>query len=598
MRVPLKKWRDNMLFGKNVNEYYLKYWYYILIGIIALIFVDVYQLRIPDIIGNIVDEINEQRITIQSIEESVKQMAIVVLVMFIGRFTWRVCIFGNGVRIQADMRAKLFKKSEVLSQVYYQENKVGSIMALYTNDLMTIRQVFGSGMIMLIDAIFLGVIAFVKMLKMNMMLTIISVIPLTFLAIASVFVGRYMKKKFLKRQEAYANLSDFAQESFSGLSVIKAFLKEAEELRRFSKINKENMDKNIDYVKTQMLLERLLFGFLIGSVFVILYAIGGYIIYEGSNPDFKIGTLTKFIAYFDTLIWPMMAIASLINLSSQARASMDRIDEMLNYEVEIKDSKDIIKDHQIEGQIEFNNLSFTYPKANRQVLNNISINIPKGTSIGLIGKTGCGKSTLVDLLLRIYNVEENKILLDGVDIMKLPIKQVREAISYVPQDNFLFSDTIANNIGFSKKEINMDDVRSASLASDVDENIMDFNEQYETVLGERGVTVSGGQKQRISIARALMKNSQILILDDSVSAVDTKTEETIINNLKELRKDKTTILIAHRITTVKKLDRIIVMDDGNIVGYGTHEELEKTCPLYQNMVYLQRLEDDMGDNNE
>lgn len=598
MRVPLKKWRDNMLFGKNVNEYYLKYWYYILIGIIALIFVDVYQLRIPDIIGNIVDEINEQRITIQSIEDSVKQMAIVVLVMFIGRFTWRVCIFGNGVRIQADMRAKLFKKSEVLSQVYYQENKVGSIMALYTNDLMTIRQVFGSGMIMLIDAIFLGVIAFVKMLKMNLMLTIISVIPLTFLAIASVFVGRYMKKKFLKRQEAYANLSDFAQESFSGLSVIKAFLKETEELRRFSKINKENMDKNIDYVKTQMLLERLLFGFLIGSVFVILYAIGGYIIYDGSNPDFKIGTLTKFIAYFDTLIWPMMAIASLINLSSQARASMDRIDEMLNYEVEIKDCKDIIKDHQIEGQIEFNNLSFTYPKANRQVLNNISINIPKGTSIGLIGKTGCGKSTLVDLLLRIYNVEENKILLDGVDIMKLPIKQVREAISYVPQDNFLFSDTIANNIGFSKKVINMDDVRSASLASDVDENIMDFNEQYETVLGERGVTVSGGQKQRISIARALMKNSQILILDDSVSAVDTKTEETIINNLKELRKDKTTILIAHRITTVKKLDRIIVMDDGNIVGYGTHEELEKTCPLYQNMVYLQRLEDDMGDNNE
>lgn len=587
-----------MLFGKNVNEYYLKYWYYILIGIIALIFVDVYQLRIPDIIGNIVDEINEQRITIQSIEDYVKQMAIVVLVMFVGRFTWRVCIFGNGVRIQADMRAKLFEKSEVLSQVYYQENKVGSIMALYTNDLMTIRQVFGSGMIMLIDAIFLGVIAFVKMIRMNLMLTIISIIPLTFLAIASVFVGRYMKKKFLKRQEAYANLSDFAQESFSGLSVIKAFLKETEELRRFSKINKENMDKNIDYVKTQMLLERLLFGFLIGSVFVILYAIGGYIIYDGSNPDFKIGTLTKFIAYFDTLIWPMMAIASLINLSSQARASMDRIDAMLNYEVDICDSKDVIRDHQIKGQIEFNNLSFTYPKANRQVLNNISINIPQGTSIGLIGKTGCGKSTLVDLLLRIYNVDENRILLDGVDIMKLPIKQVREAISYVPQDNFLFSDTIANNIGFSKKIIDMEDVRKASLASDVDENIMDFNDQYETVLGERGVTVSGGQKQRISIARALMKNSQILILDDSVSAVDTKTEETIINNLKELRKDKTTILIAHRITTVKKLDRIIVMDDGNIVGYGTHEELEKTCPLYQNMVYLQRLEDDMGDSNE
>ena len=252
----------------------------------------------------------------------------------------------------------------------------------------------------------------------------------------------------------------------------------------------------------------------------------------------------------------------------------------------------------ITGEITFNNLSFTYPNTEREVLSNISLTIPKGTSIGLIGKTGCGKSTLVNLLLRIYNIEENSLLLDGKDIMKLPIKQVREAISYVPQDNFLFSDTIANNIGFSKAEIDINDVRRASIASDVDENILEFTEQYETVLGERGVTVSGGQKQRISIARALMKNSQVLILDDSVSAVDTKTEETIIANLKKLREGKTTILIAHRITTVKKLDRIIVMDDGKIVGYGTHEELEQTCPLYKNMVFLQRLEDDMGEDNE
>ena len=277
---------------------------------------------------------------------------------------------------------------------------------------------------------------------------------------------------------------------------------------------------------------------------------------------------------------------------------MDRIDAVLNHEIDIKDSEDVIKDHEIKGEITFNNLNFTYPNTQREVLSDISLTIEKGTSIGLIGKTGCGKSTLVNLLLRIYNIEENSILLDGVDIMKLPIKQVREAISYVPQDNFLFSDTIANNIGFSKQEIDMNDVRRASIASDVEENILEFTEQYETVLGERGVTVSGGQKQRISIARALMKNSEILILDDSVSAVDTKTEETIIGNLKKLRENKTTILIAHRITTVKKLDKIIVMDDGKVVGYGTHEELEQTCPLYQNMVFLQRLEDDMGEDNE
>ena len=587
-----------MLFGKNINKYYIKYLHYIIIGFIALIFVDLYQLEIPEIIGSLVDDIKEGTLNSDMIIEYTKRMVVVVLVMFLGRFAWRVCIFGNGVRVQADMRAELFKKSELLSQMYYQENKVGSIMALYTNDLMTIRQVFGSGMIMFVDALFLGIFAFVKMLRKNVTLTLISIVPLIFLAVASVFVGRYMKKKFLKRQEAYANLSDFAQESFSGLSVIKAFLKEVQELKRFSKINKDNMEKNIDYVKTQMLLERLLFGFLIGSVFVILYGIGGFIISSGNNPNFTIGALTEFIAYFETLIWPMMAIASLINLSSQARASMDRIDELLNHEIMVKDNNDVINDHQIKGEIEFKNLSFTYPKTERQVLTNISLKIEKGTSIGLIGKTGCGKTTLVDLLLRIYNIDENQILLDGIDIMKLPIKQVREAISYVPQDNFLFSDTIANNIGFSKSEINMEDVRRASTNSDVDENILDFNDQYETVLGERGVTVSGGQKQRISIARALMKNSEILILDDSVSAVDTKTEETIINNLKKLRKDKTTILIAHRITTVKKLDKIIVMDDGKVVGYGTHEELELSCPLYQNMVYLQRLEDDMGEDNE
>lgn len=587
-----------MLFGKNINKYYIKYLHYIIIGIIALIFVDVYQLKIPEIIGGLVKNINEKTLTSDIILQYTKEMILIVLIMFVGRFAWRVCIFGNGVRVQTDLRSELFKKSEMLSQIYYQENKVGSIMALYTNDLMTIRQVFGSGMIMFIDALFLGVLAFIKMFTRNIMLTIIATIPLVFLATASVFVGIYLKKKFLKRQEAYANLSDFAQESFSGLSVIKAFLKETKELKRFAKINKENMDKNIDYVKTQMLLERLLFGFLIGSVFVVLYGVGGYIIYDGQLKEFDVATLTEFIAYFESLIWPMMAIASLINLSSQARASLERIDAVLDREVIVQDSDDVIFNHDINGEITFNNLSFTYPEGNREVISNVSLTIPKGTSVGLIGKTGCGKSTLVNLLLRIYNINENEILIDGIDIMKLPIKQVREAISYVPQDNFLFSDTIANNIGFSKKIININDVRRASIASDVEENILEFTDQYDTVLGERGVTVSGGQKQRISIARALMKNSEILILDDSVSAVDTKTEETIINNLKQLREGKTTILIAHRITTVKKLDKIIVMDEGKVVGYGTHDELEKNCPLYKNMVFLQRLEDDMGDNNE
>lgn len=584
-----------MIFGKHINKYYLKYSYFFILGIIALVFVDIFQLRIPEIIGEIVDYIKESKLTMELLNGYVKEFIIVIAVMFIGRFTWRITIFGNGARIEADLRRDLFKKCEQLGQTFYQNNKVGSVMALYTNDIQTMREVFGSGILMMVDATVLGILSFVKMLRMDVQLTLVASVPLVLLAILGLFVGKYMEKKYEIRQQAYANLSDFSQESFSGLSVIKAFLKETEELRRFSKINKENMDKNIEFEKLSMLVNNLLFGIFIGSIFIVLYILGSILIL---HKKFEVGTLTTFVAYFDTLIWPMMAIANLINLHSQGKASLKRLNEVFNYEKEIKDSEDVIKDHQIKGKITFNNLSFTYPNSDREVLSNISLTIPQGYNIGLIGRTGCGKTTLVELLMRIYNVKENEILIDDIDIMKLPVKDVRNAISYVPQDNFLFSDTIKNNISFSSNEVDENEVINASINSDVDSNIKDFKEGYDTVLGERGVTVSGGQKQRISIARALLKNSQILILDDSVSAVDTKTEETIINNLKNIRKNKTTILIAHRISTVKKMDRIIVMDEGKVIGYGTHEELEKNCKEYQNMVHLQRLEDEIGDDNE
>lgn len=584
-----------MIFGKHINKYYLKYSYFFILGIIALVLVDIFQLRIPEIIGEIVDYIKESKLTMELLNGYVKEFIIVIAVMFIGRFTWRITIFGNGARIESDLRRDLFKKCEQLGQTFYQNNKVGSVMALYTNDIQTMREVFGSGILMMVDATVLGVLSFVKMLRMDVQLTLVASVPLVLLAILGLFVGKYMEKKYEIRQQAYANLSDFSQESFSGLSVIKAFLKETEELRRFSKINKENMDKNIEFEKLSMLVNNLLFGIFIGSIFIVLYILGSILIL---HKKFEVGTLTTFVAYFDTLIWPMMAIANLINLHSQGKASLKRLNEVFNYEEEIKDSEDVVKDHQIKGKITFNNLSFTYPNSDREVLSNISLTIPQGYNIGLIGRTGCGKTTLVELLMRIYNVKENEILIDDIDIMKLPFKDVRNAISYVPQDNFLFSDTIKNNISFSSNEVDESEVIKASINSDVDSNIKDFKEGYDTVLGERGVTVSGGQKQRISIARALLKDSQILILDDSVSAVDTKTEETIINNLKNLRQNKTTILIAHRISTVKKMDRIIVMDEGKIIGYGTHEELEKNCKEYQNMVHLQRLEDEIGDDNE
>jgi ATP-binding cassette subfamily B protein len=453
---------------------------------------------------------------------------------------------------------------------------------------------------MFVDVLFLGVLAFYRMWKMNVILTLASAIPLILMALCGGIIGKYMRKKFELRQKAYADLSDFAQESFSGIAVIKAFVKEGKELMAFSRINKDSKDKNLSFVKASTLLN-IIVGLLISSVIIIIVGYGGYLIYTGALVNgkvFTIGRLTEYIGYFSALIWPMMAIAQLINLRSQASASLKRINELLNHEIDIKDVN-VITNHEIEGKITFNHLHFAYPETDKDVLHDINFTIEKGESVGIVGRTGSGKTTLVDLLLRIHNLTENQLLIDDVDIMTLPFKKVREAIAYVPQDNFLFSDTILNNINFYNQTVNKGKVVSASKLADVYTNISEFKEGFDTMLGERGVTVSGGQKQRISIARALIKDAQILILDDSVSAVDTKTEEQILANLKQIRQGKTTILIAHRVSTVKQLDKIAIIDEGRIVGFGSHQELLADNALYQNMVRLQTLEDEVrGDVSE
>jgi len=397
-----------------------------------------------------------------------------------------------------------------------------------------------------------------------------------------------MRKKFSQMQKAFANLSDFTQESFSGIAVIKAFVKEAKELIAFRKINKENRDKNLEYVKLAVLLQ-VLIGLFINSVIVLILGYGGYLVIK---EKFTIGTLTEFISYFSSMIWPMMAIGNLINLRSQGVASLRRIDKLLNEPYEIVDGEDAIS-LDINGKIEFRDFSFAYPDG-QEALKNISFKIEAGESLGVIGRTGCGKTTIADVLMRIHNIEEGKVFIDDVDLMKIKVRNLRDQIAYVPQDNFLFSDTIANNINFSKDALDMDAVMAAAKLADVHDNIMEFPGNYNSVLGERGTTVSGGQKQRIAIARALMKDAKILILDDSVSAVDTNTEKTILENLQRERRGKTTILIAHRISTVQSLDKIALLDEGRLVGFGSHEELLLSCPEYRKMVELQQLEEEIG----
>ena len=465
-------------------------------------------------------------------------------------------------------------------------------MALYTNDLQTIRAFFGQGTVMLIDFIFLGSIALIKMFILNWILTLIVLIPAVAIAVASFFLGNKMEEKFSIRQKAYEDLSDFAQENFTGISVIKAFVKEKEEMEAFNEVNKDNYDKNMDFLRYYMLLN-VAITLVLNLIVAVIFAGGVYSI--GADYNFSVGNLTEYVSYFNTLTWPMMAIGQLINLRSQAKASLGRVSKLLDELPEITDNKEIINS-QINGKIEFKHLNFQYADADTPILNDISFVINKGQMVGILGKTGSGKSTLVDLLLRMYNVKENELFLDDVDIMNLPFKQVRENIGYVPQDNFLFSDTIRNNIAFAfNNDISDEDIINSASMADVHDNIKEFSEGYQTILGERGVTLSGGQKQRVSIARALIKNPPIMIFDDSVSAVDTKTEEKILTNLRKLRKGKTTIMVSHRISTVKDLDLIILLDEGKIVGIGNHNTLMKSSNLYQEMVKLQTLEKEVND---
>jgi ATP-binding cassette subfamily B protein len=591
-------WRQIVIFGKHINRYYLKHAPVLLLGVLALLMVDYFQLEIPELYKMVIDGINKGYVILDGeryafdiaflLDKICAPFVIIILAMITGRFLWRVCFFGSAIKVETDLRRKMFDHSKDLSQEYYQVNKVGNLMSLYTNDLDTINECFGDGVLMFFDALLLGVFAIMKMTTMDPILTLLSLIPMVFLFIVSTVVGKTMMKKWEVRQEAFSNLSDFAQESFSGIAVIKAFVKETHELLAFKKLDRKNEKANIDFAKTSTLLHIFVTLF-VESVICIILGYGGYLVHKG---DFSAGELIEFISYFSAIVWPIMAVSQLIEMSSRGKASMKRVAELLDAPVTVKDREDVRDVDFIGGDIEFRNLTFRYPGADYDALSDVSFKINRGENVGLIGKTGSGKTTVVDLILRTYNVSDGSLFIDGHDVNDIPIKTVRKFSAYVPQDNFLFSDTIENNIAFAVDGIERDAVIHSAEFAGVHGDISEFKEGYDTVLGERGVTVSGGQKQRISIARALMKDASILILDDSVSAVDTKTERVIIERLRENRKNKTTILIAHRISTVSGMDKIIFIDDGRVKAVGTHDELYTGCPDYRTMVELQKLEEE------
>lgn len=582
-----------MLFGKHIAKYYLRFSWLLILGVATLVAVDFFQLRIPEIYGAIIDGLDPS--TSATLSKSVLldllyNAFIVVAVLAAGRFLWRICFFCSANNTETGLRAEMFDHAKDLSQQFYKQNKVGDIMSLFTNDLETINECVGEGTLMLFDALTLGIMAIYKMAVLNWKLTLFALIPMAFLASVGVIMCKYLTKKWDERQEAYSELSDFTQETFSGIAVVKAFVKELKELSAFKYINKHNEDVNVSFVKASVLID-LMVSLFVGSVVTIIIGYGGWLAHKGV---FSVANLVVFLSYFSTITWPVMAIAMLIEMTSRGQASMKRISKFLDTPIDVKDREGVKDIENVKGEVEFRNLTFKYPDGERDVLKNISFKINAGENVGIIGKTGAGKSTIVDLMLRTYNIEDGTYFVDGQDVNDVSIRSLRGAFAYVPQDNFLFSDTIASNISFALGEnvADKEEIVKVAKLADMDEDVAAFKEGYDTVLGERGVTISGGQKQRTSIARALLKNASVLILDDSLSAVDTKTEENILDGLRKNRKGKTTIFIAHRISTVKNLDKIILIDNGEVVDIGTHDELLERCPAYQTTVKLQALEDE------
>ena len=592
-----------MIFGRHINRYYIRYLHFLLIGLASLIAVDYLQLIVPNLYQMVVNGLNDGWVIVDGarlsfdmdfvLERICSPLLIIIFSMVAGRFLWRIMFLGTAHKVDEDLRNQMFDNARHLSQRYYQIHKVGSLMSLFTNDLESVLESFAWGFMMFFDALFLSVLALTKMFRMNWQLTALSLIPTALLLASATVVGRYMMKKWDIRQEAYARLSDFSQESFSGIAVIKAFVKEAKELMAFRKLNEENEIANINHTKASVLLRVLVMMF-VESVICIILGYGGYLVWKGT---FNAGELVEFIGYYTAVVWPVMAVSELIDMTSRGKASLKRIGELLDAEPDVVDAPGATPIGSIRGEIEFKNLSFRYPDGEFDVLKDVSFRIEAGENVGLVGKTGCGKTTLVDLLLRTYNVPDGTLFVDGHDVNSVTIHSLREGCAYVPQDNYLFSDTIANNIAFAVDNWTEAAVEEAGVLSDVDENIREFQHGYQTMLGERGVTVSGGQKQRISIARALMKKAPILILDDSVSAVDTKTERAILSNLRATRKGKTTILIAHRISTIQEMDKLLYLEDGRITAVGTHNELYASCPGYRKMVDLQKLEEEGGNGH-
>ena len=573
-------------------QYIKRHKYQYTAGIITLFVVDFANLFIPRLTGTITDGLTAHSLDWNGIRLCLLAIFGLGLTLALGRFLWRFFLFGASRSIEKELRNDMFRHLEKMSVEYYNEHKTGDLMTRFTSDLNAIRMAIGPAVICVFDASVMTIMVICQMMYyVNIRLTLLAIIPMLLICAGEIYYGKIMHARFRERQEAVSDLTDFVQESFSGVRVIKAFVRERSQMRAFARANRHTMDKNLNVVRLQAVVMPLL-DVIIGLSSLITLVYGGYLALVG---EITLGRFVAFNQYINMLVWPMLACGDAINMFSQGSASTRRIREIFDEKPEIYDRKDVQPPDEIRGDITFSHLTFIHRGHSEPTLKDINLEIPAGTTLAIIGRTGNGKSTLVNLLLRLYNTKPGMILIDGRDINTIPLKALRENIAYVPQDNFLFSDTLKANIAFGAGEEDMDAITCATSVACIHENIVSFPDGYETIVGERGVTLSGGQKQRSSIARALMKDSPILILDDSLSAVDTDTEERILKNLKENRMGKTTLLIAHRISTIQNADVIMVLEDGEAKEIGNHESLMAQNGIYRDMFEKQQLEAAMGE---
>ena len=575
-----------------IAQYIKRHRFQYVAGIITLFVVDFVNLFIPKLTGTITDGLTAHTLDWNGIKLCLLQIFLLGLTLAIGRFLWRFFIFGAARSIEKELRNDMFSHLEKMSVEYYNEHKTSDLMTRFTSDLNAVRMSIGPAIICVFDASVMTVMVILQMMNyVNVKLTLLALIPMIIICVGEIYYGKIMHPRYKARQEAVSNLTDYVQESFSGVRVIKAFVRERAQMREFARANQNTMDKNLNVVRLQAIVIPLL-DVIIGFSSLVTLVYGGYLALTG---EITLGRFVAFNQYINMLVWPMLACGDAINMFSQGAASIRRIQDVFDEKPEIHDTEETQVIDSLQGNITFSHLTFIHRGHSEPTLKDINLEIPAGTTLAVIGRTGNGKSTLVNLLLHLYNTKPGMILLDGRDINTVPLKILRENIAYVPQDNFLFSDTLKSNIAFGVEDEDMNRIVKATQAACIHENIISFPDGYETIVGERGVTLSGGQKQRSSIARALMKDAPILILDDALSAVDTDTEEQILTNLKKNRAGKTTILIAHRISTIQNADIIMVLEDGEAREIGNHNELMALGGIYRDMFEKQQLEAAIGE---